>query len=70
MLSWQSCPKCQGKIYIDSDLYGWFVQCLMCGYSHDLEELAISQDNNVEIELKLSQNEASNSLPDSRSKYT
>jgi hypothetical protein len=70
MISWESCPKCQGKIYIDRDLYGWFVQCLMCGFSHDLEELDMSQDNNTEIELKLSNNEISDLLPDSRSKYT
>lgn len=69
MLNWQSCPKCQGKIYIERDLHGWFVQCLMCGFYHDLEELAISRDNSVEIELKLSQNEVSNLLPDSRAKY-
>ena len=69
MLSWQSCPKCKGKMYIDSDFYGWYVQCLMCGFARDLEELDISQDNSVEIELKLSQNEVSNLLPDSRAKY-
>ena len=51
------------------DLYGWFIQCLMCGFSHDLEELAISQDNSIEIKLKLSQNEASSLLPDSKAKH-
>jgi hypothetical protein len=70
MFGQQSCPKCKGRIlYIDRDLYGWFVQCLMCGFSHDLEELDTSQDNSVEFELKSSQNEVGNSLPDSRSKY-
>jgi hypothetical protein len=69
MLSWQSCPKCKGNIYIDRDVYGWFVECLMCGFSHDLEELGISQDESIQVELKLSQNEIRNLLPDSRAKY-
>ena len=69
MLSWQSCPKCQGKIYIDSDFYGWFAECLMCGFSHDLEELGISQDKSIQVELKLSQNEIRDLLPESRAKY-
>jgi hypothetical protein len=69
MSSLQSCPKCKGKIYIDSDSYGWFAQCLICGFSHDFEELDVSRSNSVEIKLKLNQNEVSNLLPDSRAKY-
>jgi hypothetical protein len=69
MLSWQSCPKCKGKIYVDRDLYGWFVECLMCGFSHDLEELGISQEKSIQVELKLSQNEIRGLVPDSRAKY-
>jgi hypothetical protein len=69
MLGLQSCPKCKGKLYIDSDFHGWYVECLMCGFSRDLEELTISGDNSVEIKLKLSENEVSDFLPDSRAKY-
>jgi len=69
MLSRQSCPRCKGKIYIDNDYYGWYYQCLICGFSHDLEELTASQDNSAEIELKLAQNEFADLRPDSRSKY-
>jgi hypothetical protein len=69
MLSWQSCPKCKGKIYIDRDLYGWFVECLMCGYSRDLEELGIPQDRSVQVELTVSDNRISDILPESRTKY-
>ena len=69
MLSWQSCPKCKGKIYIDSDSNGWYIECFMCGFARDLEEIDISQDNSVRVKFKLSQNEVSNSLPNSRSKY-
>ena len=69
MLNWESCPKCQGKIYIDSDLYGWFVQCLMCGFSRDLEELDMSQDKSIKSKVELSQNEASDLSQYSRGKY-
>ena len=69
MLSQHSCPKCNGKLYIDSDLHGWYVQCLMCGFFHDLEELDISQNKDSEIELQLSQSKASDLQPDSRAKY-
>ena len=68
-MNWQSCPKCQGKIYIDSDSYGWFVECLMCGFSQDLEEIDISQNKDTEIELQLSQTKTSDLRPDSRAKY-
>jgi len=69
MLSWESCPKCQGKIYIDRDLYGWFVQCLMCGFSRDLEELDTSQDKSIGSKVKLAQNAAGDLSPYSRGKY-
>lgn len=53
MLGWQTCPKCKGKIHIDRDMYGWFVECITCGYIRDLEEVDLAKDNGVEIELKL-----------------
>ncbi len=28
------CPKCGGNIYLDKDHYGWYEQCLQCGYSY------------------------------------
>lgn len=33
------CPKCGGNIYIDSDHYGWFEGCLMCGYVRNLKKM-------------------------------
>lgn len=27
-----SCPKCGGRIYIDLDVYGLYVGCMICGY--------------------------------------
>lgn len=38
MASWKlkGCPRCDGDIFIDRDLYGWFEQCIQCGYTRDL----------------------------------
>jgi len=39
-----SCPKCGGSIYIDNDVYGWFEQCLQCGYTCDLAKVTEIRD--------------------------
>ena len=31
------CSKCGGNLYVDKDLYGWYEQCLQCGFTCDLE---------------------------------
>ena len=36
MFRWNSCPRCKGDVLIDRDEYGWYEECLMCGYTHDL----------------------------------
>ncbi len=48
----RSCPKCQGTLAMESDAYGPYVHCLMCGLFIDLSKLALerrSQDNQVTI---------------------
>ena len=30
------CPRCGGKLITDRDEYGWFQDCLQCGYHGDL----------------------------------
>ena len=39
MARWKfrSCPRCDGDIFIDRDLYGWFEHCIQCGYISDLK---------------------------------
>jgi len=32
----KSCPQCDGDVFIDRDLYGWYEQCIMCGYVYEL----------------------------------
>ena len=37
------CPRCGGNIFLDKDLDGaWYIQCLQCSYTRDLNELQIS----------------------------
>ncbi len=36
MLRWNTCPRCKGDVRIDRDEYGWYEECLMCGYHHDV----------------------------------
>jgi len=38
MANWKlkSCPRCDGDMFIDRDLYGWSEHCLQCGYVRDL----------------------------------
>ena len=39
MLRQKSCPRCNSPVWIDRDEYGWYEQCFMCGYQHDLESV-------------------------------
>jgi|MudIll2142460700_1097286.scaffolds.fasta_scaffold1749629_1 ribosomal protein S27AE len=38
------CPKCGGKVFFDKDHYGWYAQCLLCGFLRNLEEVPIGSD--------------------------
>ncbi len=39
MLRFKSCPRCKGDVLIDKDEYGWYEQCLQCGYQRDLTNM-------------------------------
>ncbi|OGO19985.1 MAG: hypothetical protein A2144_15015 [Chloroflexi bacterium RBG_16_50_9] len=41
------CPKCKLKLQVDNDKYGWYQECIMCGYISDLEEPASVANNDV-----------------------
>ena len=30
------CPRCSGDISFDRDSFGWYEQCIQCGYLRDL----------------------------------
>ncbi|MFH1651039.1 MAG: hypothetical protein ABID87_02890 [Chloroflexota bacterium] len=36
----KSCPQCRGDLWLDLDEYGWYEQCIMCGYLCSLEGLS------------------------------
>ncbi|MFC1903154.1 hypothetical protein ACFLX4_03715 [Chloroflexota bacterium] len=40
----ERCPKCNGNIYLDTDNYGWYEQCIQCGYIYDEEGLLKAVD--------------------------
>lgn len=40
MLNLKGCPKCQGALYLARDMYGKYVNCLQCGFTKDVPELA------------------------------
>ncbi len=39
MLKLNYCPRCKGSVLIDRDYYGWYEQCIQCGYMGDLENI-------------------------------
>jgi len=45
MMKWKdkSCPRCKGAVYLEKDMYGWYEQCLQCGYSRDLDTLYVEE---------------------------
>lgn len=44
----KACPKCQkGDVALNRDFFGWYVQCLQCGYLKD-----VSAPEEAELVLK------------------
>ena len=39
MIRFKSCPRCKGDVRLDRDYYGWYEECLQCGYMRDLESI-------------------------------
>lgn len=40
------CPKCGGNIFLDKDSYGWYEQCLQCGYISSLDVIVDVREKN------------------------
>jgi len=32
----KSCPRCDGDVFLERDISGWYERCLQCGYNRDL----------------------------------
>jgi len=54
MWRFKSCPKCNGDVDIERDQWGWFEQCLQCGYLHDLENIVEVKKQRTPIETDFS----------------
>jgi hypothetical protein len=53
ILSLNGCPRCQGDIVLgNEDQYGWYEQCLQCGYIHDLQTIVQVEPQSVQIRKK------------------
>ena len=42
------CPKCKGYVMLQKDNYGWYEECLQCGYVHDLLTVAEAEQRQAE----------------------
>lgn len=38
MLELKGCPRCQGDMNTNKDMYGEYKECLQCGYMLDVEK--------------------------------
>ena len=50
MLRLKSCPRCKGNIRFDRDQYGWYEECIQCGYLRDLESIVLAREPNPKKE--------------------
>ncbi len=44
MFKFRGCPRCHGDLMIDKDQYGWYEECMQCGYSKDLRSVVPEAD--------------------------
>ena len=38
MIMFKACPRCQGDMHQNRDMYGEYRECLMCGYMADIRK--------------------------------
>ena len=52
MTTWRlkACPRCEGDMYIENDVGGWFEQCLACSYRRDLSDPPTAAEGKQEPE--------------------
>ncbi len=36
VVDFRSCPRCQGDVHLNNDMYGDYRQCLQCGHTVDI----------------------------------
>ena len=45
------CPRCRGNVYLDKDKFGWYEECLQCGYNRDLQAIVDARKRESEAIL-------------------
>ena len=51
-MRFKSCPRCKGNVIIDRDQYGWYEQCIQCGYISDLKNMAEVRQPRVKVQKR------------------
>ena len=41
MIKFKVCPRCNGDLYLNEDIFGKYLNCLQCGYMKDEEAPAV-----------------------------
>jgi DNA-directed RNA polymerase subunit M/transcription elongation factor TFIIS len=50
----KSCPRCNGDLIIQRETDGWYEECLLCGYQHDVSNIvSVSAGGQVKIKGQL-----------------
>jgi len=50
----KSCPRCNGDLFIQRETDGWYEECLLCGYQHDVSNsVAASSASQISIKGQL-----------------
>ena len=52
ILKLKGCPRCKGDIVLERDHWGWYEQCIQCGYLRDLENPVAVSEQSSEAEKK------------------
>ena len=39
MMRLKGCPRCKGDIVVERDHWGWYEECIQCGYLRDLQSV-------------------------------
>jgi len=35
----KGCPRCRGDLAVELDQWGWYEECIQCGYLQDLQNI-------------------------------
>ncbi|MBI2830372.1 MAG: hypothetical protein HYX81_04345 [Chloroflexi bacterium] len=50
MFRFKGCPRCHGDLLVDRDEFGWYEECIQCGFTRDMR--TVSTDENKEVVVR------------------